>query len=77
MGRGQLCLLFLVLFMILISLACSLVAIVTDYWYTVDVDETKESNATVVNSFTYSFGIWRKCYNIIPDGELTYRFISV
>ncbi|KAK3089804.1 hypothetical protein FSP39_006662 [Pinctada imbricata] len=67
MGKGQLCLLFLVLFMILISLALTLVAIVTDYWYTVDVDETKVTNVTVVNSFTYSFGMWRKCYDVVPD----------
>lgn len=66
MGRGQLCLLFLVLCMILISLGLTLTSIVTDYWYTVKSDN---SNVTVANTFSYSFGMWRKCYSKeVPTG---------
>lgn len=67
MGRGQLCLLFLVLCMILISLGLILTSIVTDYWYNV---QNSNSNTTVANTYSYSFGMWRKCYTKdIPKGK--------
>lgn len=67
MGRGQLCLLFLVLCMILISLGLMLTSIVTDYWYNV---QNSNSNTTVANTYSYSFGMWRKCYTKdVPKGR--------
>lgn len=67
MGRGQLCLLFLVLCMILISLGLILTSIVTDYWYNV---QNSNSNTTVANTYSYSFGMWRKCYTKdVPKGR--------
>ncbi|XP_061175744.1 uncharacterized protein LOC133184683 [Saccostrea echinata] len=70
MGRGQLCLLFLVLCMILISLGLILTSIVTDYWYTVKNDN---SNTTVANTFSYSFGMWRKCYSKEVPKDVPYE----
>lgn len=68
MGKGQLCLLFLVLFLILASLALMLTGIVTDYWYRVDASGS--SNTTVKERFTYHFGMWRKCYTYSIPPEI-------
>lgn len=65
MGKGHLCVLFSALFLILVSLGLIVTSIVTDYWY--EVDGSSSTNATVVRSFSYSLGMWRKCYkNGIP-----------
>ncbi|XP_052819394.1 transmembrane protein 178B-like [Mya arenaria] len=66
MGRCHLCLLFTVLFMILISLALLVTCITTDYWYLV---ETDSSDSTIQRNYSYSIGMWRRCYdNVIPLG---------
>lgn len=70
MGRGQLCLLFLVLCMILISLGLILTSIVTDYWYNV---QNSNSNATVANTYSYTFGMWRKCYSKDVPKDVPYE----
>lgn len=70
MGRGQLCLLFLVLCMILISLGLILTSIVTDYWYNV---QNSNSNTTVANTYSYSFGMWRKCYTKDVPKDVPYE----
>lgn len=65
MGKCHLCLLFTVLFLILVSLGLLVTSIVTDFWY--EVDGTKSSNSTIQRDYSYTMGMWRKCYkNGIP-----------
>lgn len=67
-GKCHLCLLFMVMFTILISLALIVTSIVTDFWYQVDGSNSK--NATIATEFSYAFGMWRRCYkNGIPASE--------
>lgn len=65
MGKCHLCLLFTVLFLILVSLGLLVTSVVTDFWY--DVDGSKSTNSTIRRDFSYTMGMWRKCYkNGIP-----------
>ena len=65
MSSCHMCCLFTVLLFILVSLGLIVTSIVTDFWYSVDGNDSP--NATVRRDFTYHFGMWRKCYeNGIP-----------
>lgn len=68
MGKCHLCLLFTVLFMILVSLGLMVASIVTDYWY--EVDASQSTNDTIRREYSYTMGMWRKCYTHgIPIGK--------
>lgn len=56
------------MFLILVSLALLIVSIVTDHWF--QVDGSNSNNTTIVTVFSYTFGMWRRCYkNGIPASE--------
>ncbi|KAL3877248.1 hypothetical protein ACJMK2_034981 [Sinanodonta woodiana] len=61
-GRCHMCLLFLALFLILVSLALIVTCVVTDFWYEADGTAKEIVNDTIKRNFSYRFGMWRKCY---------------
>lgn len=68
MGRCHLCLLFSALFLILVSLGLIVTSITTDFWY--EVDGGASPDPVVKRNFSYSIGMWRRCYKRgIPLGE--------
>ncbi|XP_050392053.1 uncharacterized protein LOC126810812 [Patella vulgata] len=64
MGK-QFVFLAIVLFMILASLALTLVGILTDNWYSVSTED--KSNTTFESKWNYHYGMWKRCYNTLPN----------
>ena len=67
MQKSHICWLFVDLFLILASLGLIITSIVTDYWY--EVDASAIADVAVQKNFSYTFGMWRKCYKMgLPEG---------
>ncbi|RUS79593.1 hypothetical protein EGW08_012641 [Elysia chlorotica] len=68
---------FVITLLILVtSLAATIVAILTDHWYLVETEGVVSEIQKREN--TYSFGLWRRCYDnqppsLSPNGQLTNR----
>ena len=57
-------------FFMISALALTLISIYFDYWY--EVDAVNNSNTTIKNTFSYRYGMWRKCYLYeVPSGMYT------
>lgn len=68
MGRCHMFLLFSALFLILVSLGLIVTSITTDFWY--DVDGNNSPDPVVQRNFSYTIGMWRRCYKKgIPSGK--------
>ncbi|KAH3862573.1 hypothetical protein DPMN_025542 [Dreissena polymorpha] len=61
LGKYHLGLLFTVLCLILASLALIVTSITTDFWFKVSADDY--ATPEVKRNFSYSVGMWRRCYN--------------
>ena len=65
-AMGQWCGLVVVMFMLLSSLACIIVALLTDNWYKVSTEDNINPDIKKANNFHY--GQWRLCYDEMPTG---------
>jgi hypothetical protein len=64
---GHICALVIVLFILIASLACILVALLTDNWYKVTTPDN--INPDLKKSYNFQYGLWRLCYDDMPAGR--------
>ncbi|KAK7113636.1 uncharacterized protein [Littorina saxatilis] len=62
---GQYYVLVLVLFLLLASLALTIVALLTDNWYRVHTPDNVNPEAK--KKYNFHFGLWRLCYEDMPE----------
>ncbi|VDI22243.1 Hypothetical predicted protein [Mytilus galloprovincialis] len=72
MGK-HMCAIAVSVFFMISALALTLISIYFDYWY--EVDAVNNSNTTIKNTFSYRYGMWRKCYLYeVPSAEERVRY---
>lgn len=59
MGK-HMCAIGFSVFLMISALALTLVSVYFDRWY--KVDASGNSNLTIKNTYSYHYGMWRKCY---------------